>query len=328
MNITKKILTSLLCTILLLSMLISCGEGKKTDGTTDAGTEAEVTTEEVTVTEKEPYVPVVDDWVSAIYGGGPFVTGGKTVHDDIKNSGFNTLMIWSVHVAADGTLSLNDTCAVKNGEWQINFPKGKKMVYVWDDLLVEGSSITRIELSVGAWGTKDFENIRSLMQRDGDGEDTILYKNFKCLIDKTHASAVNFDDESCYDADAMANFGKMCGKMGMKITLCPYTSMSFWKSLKDKLGDLCDRIYVQCYDGGAWNNPADWTSAMGMKVIPGYWCLHGGAGDTASSVGTKIKNSGNAITGGFMWLYDDMQKLTGKNTTADYAAAINAGKKK
>ena len=309
-------------------MLISCGEGKKTDGTTDAATEAqtdEITTAEATVTEKEPYVPVVDDWVAAIFGGGPFVMGGQKVHDDIKNSGFNTLMIWSVHVQTDGSLWLNDMCAVKDGEWQINFPAGKKYVYVWDDLIAEDSSITRIELSVGAWGTKDFENIRTLMKKDGDGEDTVLYKNFKCLIEKTHATAINFDDESCYDADAMAAFGKMCGRMGMKITLCPYTSMSFWKSLKDKLGDLCDRIYVQCYDGGAWNNPADWTKAMGMKVIPGYWCLNNeksSQGKTAADVKKNLEAHSSNITGGFMWLYDHMKQLTGKNTTADYGDAI------
>lgn len=329
MKFTKRIITSLLCFILLLSMLVSCAGGKKTDGSTDAGTEAaQPGADESTalVTEEPPYVPVVSKWVSAIYGGGPFVTGGTKVHEAVKASGFNTLMIWSLHIHEDGTLYLNDVLVAKDGEFMLKFPKNAKdKKLVWDGIIAPDSSITRIELSIGAWGCGDFENIRTIMNRDGDGEDTMLYKNLKMLMDTTGAVAFNFDDESCYDVNAMTKFGKMCEKMGAKVTLCPYTNMSFWKQLKDNLGDNCDRIYLQCYDGGAWNNPADWTKGMGMEVIPGYWCIHNGtAGDSAAKVKEKLKNAGKAATGAFMWLYDDMKQLTGANATEKYAEAINS----
>ena len=63
---------------------------------------------------------------------------------------------------------------------------------------------------------------------------------------------------------------------------------------------------------------------MGMDIIPGYWCIHGGAGDSASSVKSRLQNNKSYITGGFMWLYDDMRNLSGSNDTASYAEAINS----
>ena len=332
MKLFRQILISTVSFILLGVMLASCTAGKKpetteTPGTTEApGTEAVVTTTAKT----EDKTPVADTkWVSAIFSGGPVnYTGtlGTTVHEDLKNSGFNTLIIWSVHIHDDGSLWLNDKLAAKDGEFCLA-RRSKKDKFAWEDIKGEGSSITRIELSIGAWGCNDFEAIRDIMNRDGDGEDTILYKNFKALIDATKADAINYDDESCYDAASMIRFGKMCVKMGCKVTLCPYTNISVWKQVKVGLRNNCDRIYVQCYDGGAGNvnNLGSWANEFGMPVIPGYWCLHNGtAGDAASSVKTKLKSAGESATGAFMWLYDDMRLLTGSNDTASYAKAINS----
>lgn len=265
--------------------------------------------------------PKTDPWVSAVFGGGPFVTGGEEVAEVVKSSGFNTMIIWSVHVNDNGDLVLNDVPVASYGRCIAK----KSVKDTWANLKSEGSGIQRVEISIGAWGCADFENIKKLIEKDGTGEDTILYKNFKALIEATGADAVNFDDESCYDVESAVKFGQMCAEMGVKVALCPYTQMDFWKQVKTELGDTVDRVYVQCYDGGAGNDPDDWAQAMGMDVIPGYWCLHGGSGDSAADVSSKLKES-DSITGGFMWLYDDMQKLSSPDSPADYAAAINNAK--
>lgn len=261
--------------------------------------------------------------VSAIYGGGPFVSGGQSVVDDIKASGFNTVMIWAVHVRSDGDLYLNDVLACEDGQ----FVGDSSWVTNWAALRQGETSVTRVEISVGAWGSDAFSNIKNLIDTYGTGSDTILYKNFQALINATGADAVNYDDESTYDVASSVAFGQMCISMGAKITLCPYNNSSYWKSVKDQLGNEVDRVYLQCYAGGAGNDPGTWQNLLGMKVIPGLWCLHGSSGDTASQVKSKIESWEEAydIAGGFMWLYDDMKRLSSPNATADYAEAINAG---
>lgn len=265
-------------------------------------------------------VSAASEPVSAIFGGGPFYQGGQSVMDDLRASGFNTVMIWSIHVNANGDLVLNDSLLCSNG----NYVGEPQWVTQWGTLKTAPTSINRIEVSVGAWGCSDFENIRDLINSQGTGPNSILYKNFQVLKSVTGADAVNYDDESCYDIASSVQFGQMCSTLGYKVTLCPYTNDYYWSSVKNQLGtSLVDRIYLQCYAGGAWNNPATWKSYMGMDVIPGLWCIHGGSGDSASEVQSKLTNWENSSEGGFMWLYDDMMKLDSPNATSDYASAIN-----
>ncbi len=310
----KKLLAALLCGLTCLS-LFACNSD------TPADTDAAPAESTAAVTDApEPEAPVDTGWVSAIFGGGPIVTGGIRGLKAVKESGFNTVIIWSVHVHSDGTLYLNDLEVCKDGEFtgKTAWQEG------WQSLKQGSTSVTRIELSVGAAGCADFEAIRDMIRQDGVGEDTLLYRNFKALIDATGADAVNYDDESCYDIDSAYKFGQMCESMGVKVTLCPYTNMTFWVNLKNKLGEeLVDRIYLQCYDGGNYNNVGEWQRAMKMDIIPGYWDMHNSFnGKTAADVTEALKQNKRYVTGGFMWLYDDIRNLASPNTTADYAQAI------
>ena len=291
-------------------------------GTTDATT-IDTTTTALTTKAPDPEPEPDNGWVSAIFGGGPFNVGKRGLKD-VKEAGWDTIMLWSVHVYDDGTLYLNDIKVAENGK----FVGGDKMKEGWEYLKEAPTSVKRIELSVGAWGTKDFEAISALMNRDGTGEDTILYKNFKALIDACDADAINYDDESNYNVQDAVRFGRMIEGMGLKVTLCPFNQMDYWVNVYKGLGaKLCDRIYLQCYDGGAYNNVREWYNAFGgVKIIPGYWCLHNNnsAGDTAEQVKQKLEANKRNITGGFMWLYDDMKNLPSPNKTADYVEAIES----
>lgn len=312
-NLAKRCLAGLLCGLMLPLSLASCeSHDDHTDMT--GATTTTATTKPRPVREPDP------NWVSAIFGGGPFVTGGAAMAETMKQSGYNTIMLWSVHVGEDGDLVFNDIKVCEDGEY-VGKPEWSE---AWKSLKEGETSITRIELSVGAWGCADFENIQALITRDGMGEDTILYRNFKALIEATGADAVNYDDESCYHVTSAVAFGRMCESMGVKVTLCPYTNMYFWQQVNDKLGDLVDRVYLQCYGGGINNKVADWEAALGKKIIPGYWNIaNAGQGKTAAQVGAALRENKEVVTGGFMWLYDEMRNNDSPNTVKAYASAIN-----
>jgi len=267
---------------------------------------------------------------SAIYGGGPFYSGGTAVMNDLRASGFTTVMLWSVHVDTNGDLHLNDEPLISNGSY-IGPNTGWSAELA--TLKQAPTSVNRIEVSIGAGGTTDFESIEALVNGtgagSGTGPDSILYRNFQLLKQITGADAANFDDESAYDLASATAFGKMLAGLGYKITFAPYTNRSFWASLKTNLGSAVDKIYLQAYAGGTGNNPAQWTSALGMPVIPGLWSKNGSgcsAGDSPATVQSKMAawKQSAGIPGGFMWLYDDIQKCSASGrTTADYAKAIN-----
>jgi hypothetical protein len=50
-----------------------------------------------------------------IYGGGGITFGGQPAIDDLIAAGYSAVLVWSVHVATDGTLSLNNTQIVAIG---------------------------------------------------------------------------------------------------------------------------------------------------------------------------------------------------------------------
>ncbi|MDF4025216.1 PKD domain-containing protein [Luteibacter sp. PPL201] len=267
---------------------------------------------------------------SAIYGGGPFYSGGTPVMNDLRASGFTTVMLWSIHVDANGDLNLNDQKLVSKGAYVGTNTSWSAQLQT---LKQAPTSVNRIEVSIGSGGVADFEHIRDLVNSTasggGTGPNSILYRNFQVLRQVTGADAADFDDESAYDLASATAFGKMLAGQGYKITFVPYTNQGFWSSLKSNLGASVDRIYLQVYDGGAGNDPKQWSSALGMTVRPGLWSLHGSgcaSGDSPSSVKTRMTawKASTGIPGGFMWLYDDIQKCSasGRNT-ADYAAAIN-----
>src|SRR5690348_15376509 len=55
---------------------------------------------------------------SAIYGGGPFYSGGQAVMDTLRSSGFTTVVLWAIHVRADtGDLWLNDIRIISGGQY-------------------------------------------------------------------------------------------------------------------------------------------------------------------------------------------------------------------
>jgi len=263
---------------------------------------------------------------SAIFGGGPFYAGGTSVMNDLRASGFTTVVLWCIHVdSTTGNLILNDQLVVSNGVYVGNSAWPAQLA----TLKTAPTSVNRIEVSVGSWGVNDFLSIQTLMNSQGTNSSSILYRNFQALKTATGATAIDFDDETLYDVATTVKFGQMLSSLGCKVSLCPYTDTSFWQTVYAQLGSVVDAIYLQCYSGGAGNSPSTWNGYFsGLKVSPGLWCLNGSgctSGSNPAAVAAQMLawRSSAGIPGGFMWLYDDMQSCASLGATADYAYAIN-----
>jgi hypothetical protein len=262
----------------------------------------------------------------AAFCGGEMYQNIEQNLNTFKLSGFNTAILWSVHVMPNGDFVLNDSKIIANGEYvgKNGWPSAVK------NLKEQPTSVNRVEFSIGAWGVPDFENIESLIESEGTSENTILYKNFKKLKEITGADAIDYDDESNYDVGSTVQLSEMLIEIGYKITLCPYTRKSFWQSVYDQVQSnhpgAIDRVYLQCYDGGASNTPAAWNDSFkGLKVTPGLWCSHGADcinGLDWRSVEHKLKGWKSGIEGGFMWSFDGILQCSIGGTPKQYATAI------
>jgi hypothetical protein len=219
----------------------------------------------------------------------------------LRASGMTTMVIFTMGVAP-------------NGDFTYGGPICSNGVYVgpsnWGSLLnqcrTQPSSITRIEMCIGAWGDPSWTNINNLIAANNTNA---LYQNLSALKNALGIDAICNDDESAYDAASTIKFGQMCGSVGLKLTLCPYTNPGYWQAVKAGLGSTCDQVYLQCYDGGAGNNPATWNTYFGgLKVVVGYWDW-----ERDTTFLTKMQVGQNAgCTGGFLW-----PSCTGCNPPAD-----------
>ena len=186
----------------------------------------------------------------------------------LRASGYTTVMLWCIHVdATSGNLIYNDQLVVSNGLYVGTAAWPGQLA----TLKTAPTSINRIEVSVSSWGVNDFLSIQTLMNNYGTNPTSILYRNFQALKTATGADAIDYDDETLYDAATTVKFGRMLSSMGYKVTLCPYTDPSFWQSVFNQLGSgIVDIVYLQCYSGGGGNDPATWNGYFGgLKLNPG-----------------------------------------------------------
>lgn len=246
----------------------------------------------------------------AVFGREDFFTLNASQTSKLKNSGFNTAILFVVDVAANGDLNYNgDHLIITNG------------VYIGDAgwparlaaLRVAPTSITRIEVCTGGAGAQSWNNIKTLIAAQGTNTDSILYKNFQTLKNTLGIDAICNDDEVAYDAASAAKFNRMITSLGMKNTLCPYNNVSYWQSVFNN--SAIDAIYLQCYDGGAGNDPATWNGYFGgFKVAPGDW-----SNDGLATVAAKFDAWSPVINGGFIWQFEFISAAD----LASYGAIIN-----
>ena len=282
--------------------------------------------------------------ITTIYGGDPFYTGGQSVIDDLKSSGFTTVVAWTLHIDdQNGDLIFNDKRLVSQGAYvgDAGWPA------LFNSLKTGATAITRIGFCVGSSiaGGNDFQTIQNLI-KDGTGPTNILRRNFSALKQTLPVlDFIDMDDETNYDHDSLVAFSQMLYQdLDLHVTFCPYTEQAFWigclSALNTQTPGLVQGFNLQCYAGGSINQPAQWVEqiqqAMGTGtdaaalVWPGLDSSTGeGAGNTPDAMQSRFHGwkASPGISGGFVWLYDHIQNdLPGTGyTTASYAQALTQG---
>jgi hypothetical protein len=260
---------------------------------------------------------------TGIFGGGPIYKNTSNNITQLENSGFTEVIVWSVEVSSTGDLNFN-------GE----FPLTSNGVYVGaqtypnfaaDMAQLKQGTVKRITFSIGSSNYGDWENIKALVNSQGTGPTSILYKDIQALKTAIPSlDAIDFDDENSFDAPSTVAFGVMLGTFGLKSIPDAYDNNSYWESvvsqINTQLPGEVDGVHLQAYAGGAGNNPCSGWNFGSVPVWPGLWDQD----DTPTQVQTVMTgwNSSCGINGGFLWLYDD---IASNPTLLDqYAAAINA----
>jgi hypothetical protein len=258
---------------------------------------------------------------TGIFGGGPFYKNAANNITEIEHSGFTEAIVWSVEVNSVGDLNLN-------GE----FPLTSNGVYVGNQThsdfagnmaLLKQGTVKRVTFAVGSSNYGDWENITALVNSQGTGPSSILYKDFQALKAAIPAlDAIDFDDENSYNAPTSVAFAVMLGQLGYHVMPDPYTNNSYWTSLvsqiNTQLPGTVDGIHLQAYSGGSGNSPCSGWNFGSVPVFPGLWDLNYTPSQVQSIMSGWRSQCG--ITGGFMWLYDD---FVGNGLAAQYASAIN-----
>jgi hypothetical protein len=192
----------------------------------------------------------------------------------IQKAGWTTIIVSLFHIDALGNLGINDTMITNNGIY-IGNPD-------WPGQLQQllkgpGTTITTLEASIGGWGVQDFENVKTIYQKNNKSlEGTLLQKTFGTFFTKFPAiRLIDMDMENTYDQDSFVAFCRMLIKIGFGITFCPYdqSQQSFWTNSLAALNKSNPGAVkwwnLQCYAGGEGNDPKSWADAI-SKAIPGF----------------------------------------------------------
>jgi hypothetical protein len=264
-----------------------------------------------------------------ILGGGPVYKepNGTNVRE-LRNAGFNELIVWSVEVGSTGDLNLN-------GE----FPLTSNGKYIGDQTWphfarhlrnIKTGAVTRITLSIGSSNVGDFQHLKALVDSQGTGKKSILYKDFAALAAALPVDAIDLDDENSYDNESTVKFALMLGKLGYHVTINPYTNASYWQTLVSDINGqvpgLVDGVHLQTFAGGEGNNPCSTTwSFGGVPVYPGLSDQSSAPPDLAPKQAKerlKFWHGECGISGAWLWIFD---QIAGTKQVREYARAMTKG---
>ena len=261
---------------------------------------------------------------SGIYICGHFRRDRTRTVPELKASGFTFGFFFNLNVEENGDLTTDGQIICRDGEYIF----GETNPYYVDDvnaLLTGNTSILRLEHCIGGWNNHSYLRIANWVNADeaeggGTGPNSILYRNFKALKDAIPSViAVNNDIEHDYVYAPHAQFHIMLYDIGFKTTIAPYHAgyrNSYWIPFVNQINEArpgaVDRNYLQCYDGGAGNNPNDWK--IGGLPIYGSFNIEGGwLGEwlPVSKISDKLISwqEDTGIVGGFFWNYNENRNL-------------------
>ena len=264
--------------------------------------------------------PVIAGW-TGIFGGGPFYKNPGVSIPEIANSGYTEAIVWNIAVSTTGDLNFNGEFPLCSGGAYVGTATHSD--FAGNMAKLKQGTVKRVTFSIGSSNYGDWENIKALVNAQGTGTNSILYKNFQALKTAIPAlDAVDFDDENGFDQSSTVQFAVMLGSLGYKVMLDAYDNSSYWVSVAAAINsqspETVDGVHLQCYAGGGGNSPCSFGNFGNIPVYPGLWDQNYNPSQVQSVLSGWYSSCN--ITGAFMWLYDD---FVGNGQAAQYAAAIN-----
>lgn len=265
---------------------------------------------------------------TGIFGGGPLYKHVASNIAEIENSGFNEVVVWSIEVNSAGDLNFNGEFPLTSGGSYVG--NNTWPSFAADLVTMKQGTPKRITFSIGSSNVGDWQDIKALVAAQGTGPTSILYKDFQALkAALPSVDAIDFDDENSYDSASTVAFAVMLGNLGYHVEVDPYTNASYWTSVVSQINSqspgTVDGVHLQTYSGGAGNSPCSGWNFGNVPVYPGVWDSNDTPPQAQSAMSSWHAQCG--ITGGFLWLYDDIvgKSYNGGDETAAYASAINTG---
>lgn len=277
-----------------------------------------------------------DQYNIALYENGLLEKYDPSINQEISKSGFTTLIIWAIHVNEKGVIYYNNYPIVENGQFNKRFNHLPKVI---NNLKSDDSSVKRVILSIGAGA--DFEHIKEMLASSTSKES--ILNNFKVLADTLSIDGFDFDLEEFpleNYTDTIIQLTLEFSKFVKIITYCPYCNQKFWLDClaqvytRNNNKQIVSWFNLQCYDGGAGNDPREWVDniknyhlPLGILdqvafVIPGFWCRDDSP-DKIQNIFCDENKSDPGINGGWMW--NSREILLKQYTLKDYADAILNG---
>jgi hypothetical protein len=262
-----------------------------------------------------------------ILGGGPTYQRNTTYVDELKKAGFNELIIWSVEVKTNGDLNLNGEFPITSNGKYIGDQMWPKFAH--DLKTIKSGKVTRITLSIGSSNFGDFQNLKALIDSQGTGKKSILYKDFAALAAALPVDAIDLDDENGYDSESTIKFALMLGGLGYHVTMNPYTNNSYWTSVVSQINTqmpgLVDAIHLQTFAGGSGNSPCSGWDFGGVPVYPGLSDQSSAppfSSPAQAEARIKAWNGQCGTNGGWLWIFD---QIKGTTLPKQYAKAMIKG---
>src|SRR3984885_14540975 len=199
---------------------------------------------------------------TGIFGGGPFYKTGsfdipKNIAE-IEHSGFSEAIVWSVEVNSVGDLNFNGEFPLTSGGVYVgnqSYPN-----FASDMALLKQGTVKRVTFSIGSSNVGDWQDITALVNSQGVGPTSILYKDFQALKTAIPAlDALDFDDENSFNSPTTIQFGVMLGQLGYHVMPDAFDDSSYWTNvvtqINTQLPGTVDGVHLQAYAGGSGNNP-------------------------------------------------------------------------
>src|ERR1700689_150841 len=167
---------------------------------------------------------------SGIFGGGPFYKNAANNITEIENSGFTEAIVWSVEGNSVGDLNWNGEFLLTTAGAYVG--NATHPDFPGNMALLKQGTVKRVTFSVGSSNVGDWQDITALVNAQGTGPTSILYKDFQALKAAIPAlDAIDFDDENSYNSPTTIAFAVMLGNLGYHVMPDPYTNNSYWTNL-------------------------------------------------------------------------------------------------